>query len=156
MHRGSDIKVAIEVKLSEAILGAKKNVEFSFMDVCPECDAVGATEFNSCADCAGAGFLYSQQGHAQMMSICSSCGGKGNVALNSCKTCKGKRTVATTRMLNVTIPAGIKHGQKMALNGQGQKGRNGGPPGDVFLILQVSYPTNLTKEQEDYLRKLDE
>ena len=154
-RRGASIKLGVSVTLSEAILGTKRVLDLSFVDACPECDAAGATEFDSCGDCAGSGFQFSQQGNAQMVSTCRGCGGVGKFSLNVCSTCKGKRTVPATKSLSVSIPAGIKHGQKMSLGGQGQRGQHGGPPGDVLLIIQVEYPEDLTDEQKDFLRGLD-
>lgn len=155
-RRGADIRAGVEVTLSEAVLGAKKTLDFSFMDSCLECQGAGATEFDVCKICNGAGLQQKQNGNMSTMFTCRSCGGVGKFSLNTCNSCNGECMVSTDKSLTVTIPTGVKHGQKMALGQQGQRGRNGGPPGNLVLIIHVVYPKDLTDEQKEFLRSLDE
>lgn len=156
-QRGTDLRVRLGVSLAEAILGGKKTIELSFQDSCSDCDGEGATKFDVCEPCSGKGMTFHNlQGNMQVTQTCRSCGGIGKFPLDSCEVCKGQAVVFVTRSLSVSIPAGIKHGQKMSLRGQGPKGSRGGPSGDIIIMIQVSYPSNLNKEQQDFLRGLDE
>lgn len=155
-QRGTDLMTELVVPLSEAVLGAKRKLRISFTSPCPDCRGSGATEFDICGDCNGEGVKASNYGsNMRTLSPCRSCGGVGKFPLNVCSECSGNCSVSVDKSLDVTIPAGIHHGQRMALRGQGPAGLNGGPSGDVVLSIRVKYPKNLTGEQQDFLRGLD-
>lgn len=154
-RRGSDVRLNYEIPLSSAILGGTDEIEFKITDNCPECKGQGASEFDVCGGCGGMGMSSTQQGNVFNMHTCRECGGVGKFPLDSCNECKGRKVISASRRLKVNIPPGIKHGQRLALRGQGQLGVGGGPPGDVYLMINVKYPQNLTDEQKDFFRRLD-
>jgi molecular chaperone DnaJ len=155
-RRGATITMGMAVSLSEALLGGKRRVDFSFDDVCVGCGGAGATDFDACEECGGQGFQSSSSGgNVHTLSTCRACGGVGKFPLNVCSECSGRRMVHKNKSLEVTIPEGVHHNQKVALRGQGPQGMNGGPPGDIVLVIQVRYPQNLTEEQKRLLRELD-
>ncbi len=155
-QKGPNLTRELVVSLSEAILGAKRKLRISFTGPCPDCRGSGATEFDTCGDCNGEGVHAANHGgNMRTLSTCRSCGGVGKFPLNVCPECSGNCSVSVDRSLDVTVPAGIHHGQRMALRDQGPSGLNGGPPGDVVLSIRVKYPKNLTEEQQNFLRGLD-
>jgi molecular chaperone DnaJ len=154
-QRGADISIKYPVTLSSVILGAKKHIDISITDACPECDGSGSTKFDTCEDCGGKGMKESVHNNMRMVNSCRSCGGMGRFALDTCTGCNGRKMVSATRSFDVTIPAGISHGQRLALRGQGQSGTNGGPPGDAYLTVLVVYPSDLTEKEKTFLRSLD-
>jgi len=153
--RGGDVHLTLSVKLSEAVLGATRTINFTLSEACGDCSGAGATEFDICSDCKGTGLVSVQREQLIINSTCRACGGVGKFALNTCNGCSGKKTVKSPRSLQVAIPAGIKHNRQLAFQGQGCRGVNGGPPGDVFISMDVGYPKNLTEEQKEFLRGLD-
>lgn len=154
-QRGGDITHPLDVVLSEAILGARRKLSFTLRDACSTCGGKGATTFDSCAVCFGHGFVAQEHGTMRTVSTCRDCGGVGKFATDVCSECAGDRFITRAKVLDVVIPAGVRHGQKIALRGQGQAGIDGGPPGDVFLQVRVVYPKELTDEQKEFLRSLD-
>ncbi len=156
-QRGSNIEIQLPVKLSTAMLGGEKKLQFVLTDHCSPCSGRGATKFDVCSVCEGRGMVARQVSENTITSLtCRDCGGVGKFPLDTCEDCNGRGSASATRDLNVIIPAGIRHGERIAVKGQGQSGRNEGPPGDIHLIILVEYPTGLTQEQQDFLRKLDE
>lgn len=155
-RRGADVRLVVPVKLSEAILGATRQLDLTLNEACGDCQGKGATEFDVCTQCNGMGAQTFQRDNMFTTTTCRGCGGVGRFALNSCGKCEGKRSVAVNRTLKVRIPPGIRHGQQLALRGQGPAGVNGGGRGDVFVVADITYPHNLTDEQKDFLRSLDD
>ena len=117
---------------------------------CPGCDGTGTISLDiqflpdveiTCPDCGGRGFVIRQQrtpfGVMQTQQPCSRCGGKGKLVKNPCKVCHGSGKVATKKTLEVSIPMGIDDDQSFALRGMGDAGANGGPSGDVIVMVTV-------------------
>jgi len=154
-RRGADIQTGFKISLSVAILGGKREIQMRFVDPCEACGGSGGASFDTCGTCSGSGMISQNRGGMFVGSTCRDCGGVGQFVLKACDACSGRKTVPRTSKLAVTIPAGIKNGQRMALRGQGQRGVKGGPPGDVVLFIDVQYPTNLTDEQKEFIRGLD-
>ena len=154
-QRGSDISIKYPVTLASAILGVSEHVDIGITDNCTDCNATGATKFDVCEECNGLGVSEFTENNMRMAISCRACGGMGKFALNVCDGCGGKKVSPATRSFDVTIPAGVHHGQRLALRGQGQSGVNGGPPGDAYITVLVVYPSNLTSEEETFLRGLD-
>jgi molecular chaperone DnaJ len=156
-RRGNNISMNMQVSLSEAVLGAKKKVQFSFRDLCNACGSRGYTKYDTCERCSGAGMTVVDNGsNMRMMSTCPDCKGAGEFQLDSCGECKGHKTVEANRDITATVPSKINHGSVLRLSGLGQSGAFGGPPGDMLLTILVKYPDSLTEEQEEFFRTLDE
>ena len=143
-RRGADIRVSLVLSFMEAGHGCKKTVSVSRQDTCPECHGTGAapgTSPETCPDCGGRGFVIRQQrtpfGVMQTQQPCSRCGGKGKLVKNPCKVCHGSGKVAAKKTLEVSIPMGIDDDQSFALRGMGDAGANGGPSGDVIVMVTV-------------------
>lgn len=152
---GDDILVRVSLTFEEAVFGCKKEVSFGKIQKCSDCSGTGAekgTSAERCSRCNGTGTIRVQQrtvlGMMQSTSSCPECGGTGKIIKKPCQNCKGKGLVKITKKLEVSIPAGIDDGQRIALRGQGHEGRNGGMPGD--LIIQVSVRQHPIFERDGY------
>ena len=154
-QRGADINIKFPVTLSAAVLGAKEHIDVQITDSCDGCSGNGATKFDTCELCKGSGVTQFVQNNMQMSVSCRSCGGMGRFALDVCGKCNGAKAIPVVRSLDVTIPAGVMHGQRLALRGQGQSGVNSGPRGDAYIVILLAYPTDLSPEEQEFLRGLD-
>ena len=140
---GDDIGVRVVLSFEEAAFGCKREVSFARVQKCDDCSGSGAKKGTSpekCTKCGGRGTVTVQQrtafGMMQSTKACPDCGGSGKIIKTPCENCRGKGYVKINKKLEVTIPAGIDDGQRIALRYQGNEGRNGGVSGD--LIIQVS------------------
>ena len=143
-RKGQDIRVRITLSFDEAVHGCKKNITITRQQQCSECKGTGAepgTSPETCPDCGGRGYTIRQQrtpfGVMQSQQPCMRCGGKGKLVKNPCKCCHGSGKVSTKKTLEVTIPMGIDDDQSFALRGMGDAGTNGGPAGDVIVMVTV-------------------
>ena len=143
-RKGQDIRVRITLSFDEAVHGCKKNITITRQQECTECHGSGCAAGSSpetCPDCGGRGFVIRQQrtpfGVMQTQQPCSRCGGKGKLVKNPCKVCHGSGKVAAKKTLEVSIPMGIDDDQSFALRGMGDAGTNGGPAGDVIVMVTV-------------------
>ena len=143
-RKGQDIRVRITLSFDEAVHGCKKNITITRQQECTECHGSGCaagTSPETCPDCGGRGFVIRQQrtpfGVMQTQQPCSRCGGKGKLVKNPCKVCHGSGKTATKKTLEVSIPMGIDDDQSFALRGMGDAGTNGGPSGDVIVMVTV-------------------
>ena len=153
--RGGDILQRVTISFEEAAFGCKKDINFGRVEKCPECDATGAkkgSKVDTCPTCHGTGQIRVSQrtplGMFQTTKTCDDCHGTGKKISEPCTYCRGKGYVKVTKKLEVTIPAGIDDGQKIAIRSQGDTGRNGGPSGD--LIVQVSVRPHPIFERDGY------
>lgn len=154
-QRGSDISIKFPVTLGTAVLGSKEHIEVQITDACDGCSGNGATKFDTCEECKGSGATQFSERGMHMSVSCRSCGGMGRFALDVCGKCNGNKVIPTVRSLDITIPPGVMHGQRLSLRGQGQSGTNSGPRGDAHIVILVVYPTDLSSEEQDFLRGLD-
>ncbi len=154
--RGDDITSYLTITFQEAIFGCQKSVEISRDVKCSDCKGTGAangTAFNTCPNCGGKGFTIEQQmsffGQTQVQRTCSTCGGKGKIITEKCKICRGKGFVKIKTNITVKVPAGIDHNQVLTYRGEGQPGLNGGPSGDVNIVINVVNDTLFQREGYD-------
>ena len=141
---GADLKYDLGITLEEAYAGIVTKMEVPRSEACPACKGTGArkgTSPVSCPRCDGTGELRQvrRTGFMQTVSImpCDRCGGTGKVIEDPCGECGGTGRVRRTRKVELSIPAGVDDGQFLRLQGQGEAGRNGGPPGDLYIIIRV-------------------
>ena len=143
-QRGSDTQTSVTISFEEAAKGCEREVQFSRIEVCDECHGSGAAPGSSpktCPECHGRGQVTSQQrtpfGVIQTQKACSRCGGRGTIIENPCKKCHGAGRVRKPVKITVKIPAGIDDRQIINARGQGNKGVNGGPAGDLRVAINV-------------------
>lgn len=143
-RRGSDIQSGVTISFEEAAKGCRRTVDVPRIEVCDVCSGSGAAKGSSpqtCPDCGGRGQVTTQQrtpfGVISSSKACSRCGGKGTIIANPCPKCKGNGRIRRSVKIEVNIPAGIDDGQIFNVRGQGNKGVNGGPAGDLRVGVNV-------------------
>ncbi len=152
-QRGSDIQANLTISFDEAAKGCKKTVDVQRIEVCSECSGSGAakgTQTQTCPDCNGRGQVSTQQrtllGVMQVQKPCPRCGGKGHIIPTPCPKCRGTGRVRTPTKIEVNIPAGIDDRQAINIRGQGNKGMNGGPAGDLRVGVNVRNHPYFTRD----------
>ena len=144
LRKGADVRVPLTLSFMEAVHGCTKTISITRRETCPDCNGSGAargTSPETCPDCGGRGYVMRQMrtpfGVMQSQQPCQRCGGKGKFVKNPCTHCHGTGKVGVKKSLEVRIPAGVDDDQSVALRGQGDAGLNGGPNGDVIVLLNV-------------------
>ncbi len=142
--RGSDLRLDLEIEFEEAIFGAEKEVEIAHLETCNVCSGKGAEPGSSpitCNTCGGAGQVqHSTQtilGSFTQVSTCPHCQGSGQMISNPCKNCSGQGRKNVPKIINVRIPKGVDNNTKLRVNSEGDAGKNGGPSGDLYIILYI-------------------
>ena len=153
--RGDDIGARISVSFEEAAFGVKREISYNRICRCPDCSGSGAAKGSkpeTCSKCHGSGRMRVLQrlGGMQFQSEapCDACRGSGKIIKNPCTNCRGTGLIRVNKTLEVSVPAGIDDGERIALRGQGNDGKNGGPAGD--LILQVMVKPHAIFERDGY------
>ncbi len=139
--RGSDLRYNLRVTLEEAFSGLQKTINVPAAVACSACDGSGAeggVEPTTCPTCSGMGKVRAQQGFFTVERTCPTCSGLGQIIKNPCKSCGGAGRVEKERALSVNIPAGVETGTRIRLAGEGEAGMRGGPPGDLYIFVEVS------------------
>jgi molecular chaperone DnaJ len=149
---GSDLRYDLTITLAEAVTGVTRAIHFPTLVRCATCAGSGAepgSEPERCPECNGSGEKrrVSQTILGQMVNItaCPRCNGEGRIVSNPCHTCRGDGRVREDRKLEVSVPAGIESGQRIALEGQGEAGPRGGPPGDLYVMVSVRDEPDLVR-----------
>jgi molecular chaperone DnaJ len=140
-ERGADLEAHVSISFDQAIAGAQVPLQVPMHTTCETCHGTGAkpgTTPSVCPRCEGRGIETQGQGMFSISQPCSLCGGSGTVIEDPCPTCHGTGAVRSVKRLRVNIPAGVRDGSRIRLPGKGEPGRRGGPPGDLYLITQVS------------------
>lgn len=143
-RRGEDTQSTITISFEEAAKGCKKKIKVQRIETCPDCGGSGAKAGSSpktCPDCNGRGQVNVTQrtpfGTIQSVKTCPKCGGKGNIVDDPCNKCRGGGRVRKNRELEINIPAGIDDRQVISVRGEGNRGVNGGPAGDLHVTVFV-------------------
>jgi molecular chaperone DnaJ len=140
VFRGADLRYEIELELDQAVFGHSLELELPKLDECGTCHGTGAAKGSqpvTCETCDGNGQVRVSQGFFQLQQTCPRCRGMGTVVKNPCDTCLGQGRVRRAKKLSVKIPAGVDSGDRIRLTGEGEAGRNGGPPGDLYVEVRV-------------------
>ncbi len=140
VQRGSDLRFDLEITLEEAAAGKEAKVSIPRLHTCDECSGSGAkpgTSPETCIGCGGAGQTRYQQGFFSVMRTCPNCAGRGQVIKDPCDSCRGAGRVEKEKTLEIKIPAGVETGSRLRMSGEGESGPNGGPAGDLFVVLHV-------------------
>src|SRR5438067_1708114 len=138
--RGADLRYELELELPQAVLGHQAEIEVARLAECEVGHGRGAAKGGhpaTCDTCGGAGQVRISQGFFQLQQTCPRCRGTGTIVRNPCDSCLGQGRVRRTRKLSVKVPAGVDNGDRVRLAGEGEAGRNGGPPGDLYVEVHV-------------------
>ena len=139
--RGADLRFNLRVTMEEAFSGIQKTINVPTAVACSACNGTGAEgggEPATCPTCSGMGKVRAQQGFFTIERTCPTCSGLGQIIKNPCNTCGGQGRVERDRALNVNIPAGVETGTRIRLSGEGEAGMRGGPPGDLYIFVEIA------------------
>ncbi|QZO75837.1 molecular chaperone DnaJ [Helcococcus kunzii] len=142
--RGEDIQEHVHISFKEAVSGIEKEIKYKRYKKCPTCEGTGAkpgTQKKTCSQCGGTGQTRTTQstpfGQFSTVNTCSRCGGTGQEIEHECETCHGNGRVPKDAKVKIKIPSGISNGDVIPVRGQGHEGENGGPAGDLYIVVSV-------------------
>jgi molecular chaperone DnaJ len=154
-ERGGDVRYDLEIDLEDAARGLEKEISIGKEENCPACKGTGARSggLTTCAACGGTGEVRNvqRQGFAQFISIstCPRCRGRGRVVEKPCETCNGSGKIKVNKTLSVRIPPGVDAGSRLRVAGEGGAGERGGPPGDLYVMINVREHEFFRREGND-------
>jgi len=139
-YQGDDYQYRTEISLEEAVRGTKINIDIPVVENCTTCNGSGAkpgTSPTNCKHCGGTGQVRMQQGFFSIQQTCPYCRGQGKVIESPCPDCRGQGKIKRNTKLAITIPPGVDTGSQIRISGKGGAGTNGGPNGDLYIIIVV-------------------
>jgi molecular chaperone DnaJ len=140
-RRGEDLQYEMKLTLEDAAKGVETKVQIPRLETCERCDGSGSepgTQRETCDTCRGRGEIRMSQGFLTVARPCPKCHGEGQVNKHPCKTCRGEGRQRVDRLLQVKIPAGIEDGMQLRLTGEGGGGLQGGPAGDLYVLVRIA------------------
>lgn len=161
-RRGADLQYRLDLTFEEAVFGAEKEIEITRDEVCSTCNGSGAepgTSPQRCTTCNGTGEVRQVRqtilGSMVQVATCPTCNGQGETIATPCHNCQGRGLERITRKKVVSIPAGVDTGTQIRLAGEGQPGLNGGPHGNLYIVIQVKQHKYFRRRDNDVLLDLD-
>ena len=139
-ERGENVEYVVEIPFETAVTGGKISIEVPITEECATCHGGGAAPgsgTHKCPECNGAGTIAFGQGGFQVKRPCPNCLGRGQIPDQPCPTCGGSGVVRQSRTIQVTVPEATDDGTKVRIGGQGERGRQGGPAGDLVITFKV-------------------
>lgn len=159
---GDDLRLDIEIDFEQAVFGCEKEIKFDHLELCPECGGTGAEKGSqpvTCPTCHGTGqvkqVMRTPLGSIAQIVSCPDCHGKGKKISSPCKACKGHGKVQKEKKLTIKIPAGVDNMSKIRVSREGDAGTNGGPAGDLYVVLHVKASDYFKREGNDVYSRLD-
>jgi molecular chaperone DnaJ len=152
VFRGADLRYNLEISLEDAARGTETRIRIPALEECETCHGSGAkpgTQPTSCTTCGGHGQVRMQQGFFSIQQTCPRCHGTGKMVANPCGTCSGSGRIKKHKTLAVKIPAGVDEGDRIRLSGEGEAGVNGGPSGDLYVVIQIKPHNVFTRDHND-------
>ncbi len=135
-RRGADLRYDLDVDFEVAAMGGERSIRVPKYKGCEACGGLGGDR-ELCQPCNGYGQVHLQQGFFRISRACDSCGGSGQRVRNACAECRGSGRLETVQTLKVRIPAGVDSGVRLRLSEEGEAGYEGGPAGDLYVVLNV-------------------
>jgi len=151
-ERGSDLQYDLTVSFLEAVFGAEKEMVVPKLEACEHCGGTGVEPGHQpevCATCGGRGQVSRSQGFFHISTTCPRCRGRGQYISHPCRSCSGAGRLEQRKKLKVNIPAGVDTGMRLRLSGEGEASINGGPPGDLYVLLTVEAHDHFERQGED-------
>lgn len=143
-QQGNDLQYSMVLEFEEAIFGKEMDIRIPKEETCETCHGSGAkpgTKVDTCSHCHGSGQLNQEQntpfGRVVNRRVCHYCNGSGKIVKEKCNTCHGNGRVKKNKKIHINIPAGIDEGQQIRVAGKGEPGINGGPAGDLYVVIHV-------------------
>ncbi|ABG03754.1 Chaperone DnaJ [Rubrobacter xylanophilus DSM 9941] len=153
-RRGEDVTVSVNLRFKDALEGVTTRVSVPVEAVCEACRGTGAapgTVPRRCPRCDGRGMRSRDQGLFAFSEPCSACGGRGTVIDSPCSACGGGGRVRMNRRVTVRVPPGARDGMKIRVPGRGSAGRDGGPPGDLYVVTRVEEHPVFKRRGDDFV-----
>lgn len=139
--RGEDLRYNLDLTFEEAVFGTEKKIKVPRQGLCDTCQGTGCKPGSSprtCSSCRGRGQVSFQQGFFNVSRTCTQCRGEGTIITDPCTACNGQGRVRRFHTLSLKIPPGVDTGSRLKLRGEGESGASGGPPGDLYVVIQVA------------------
>jgi molecular chaperone DnaJ len=139
-ERGADLRYDLKVSFREAAFGLKTKIKIPRQETCTTCEGRGTAKGKSpvaCPTCHGTGQVRYQQGFFSISRTCGQCHGGGKIIRDPCEACHGRGVVRREKVLEIKIPAGVDNGARLRVQGEGEAGAQGGPPGDLYVAIYV-------------------
>jgi len=140
VQRGADLRYDLELSFEEAAFGTTTRIKVPRHETCSECSGGGAQKGSgpiTCTTCNGYGQVRFQQGFFSITRTCNHCHGTGQIIKNRCTLCHGEGRMVREKTIELKIPAGVDNGSKLRISGEGDAGEKAGPPGDLYVVLNV-------------------
>jgi molecular chaperone DnaJ len=140
VRQGADLRYDLDISFKDAVFGTKEEIQFLHNESCQGCKGSGAAkgaERKTCPTCQGSGQIRHTQSFFSVASTCPSCRGQGFIIERPCPECGGSGTQKKRIKIAVTIPAGVENGRRLVIPRQGDAGQNGGPAGDLYVIIRI-------------------
>jgi molecular chaperone DnaJ len=155
--RGEDLQYELKITLEEAASGLETKLQIPRLETCDGCSGTGSeagSHKTPCDACGGRGEVRMTHGFLTVARPCPKCQGEGQINRNPCRSCRGEGRQRTERALSVKIPAGIEDGMQLRLTGEGSGGLNGGPPGDLYVLVRIREHAMFARTGSDLLCEL--
>jgi molecular chaperone DnaJ len=152
VFRGADLRYNLEVSLEQAARGTETKIRIPTMETCETCKGSGAkagTHPKTCETCKGSGTVRISQGFFSIQQTCPTCHGTGKMVTDPCASCRGAGRLKKHKTLAVKIPSGVDEGDRIRLSGEGEAGVNGGPPGDLYVVIHLKAHSVFQREGDD-------
>jgi len=160
-RKGSDLRYDLTIEFEEAAFGAEKTINLPRWETCSACEGTGAkrgTHPETCPRCRGTGQVAHTQrtplGHFQTIRTCPDCHGEGKIIRQPCLECNGKGKVKKTKKVQIKVPAGVDTGSRLRMAGEGEAGELGGPPGDLYIYINVKPHKFFVRHEDDIYYEL--
>jgi molecular chaperone DnaJ len=153
-QRGDDLRYDLELDFEAAASGCEREITVSKPETCEVCHGAGAeagSQRRTCATCGGRGQVISSRGIFSIAQTCPHCQGAGRVVEKPCRTCRGSGRREKSSKIKLRIPAGVDTGARLRSAGNGEAGRHGGPPGDLYVVLHVRPHDIFQRDGDDLL-----
>ncbi len=153
-RQGKSLRYDLEMTLEKAYYGIEKEIVFNKLESCHTCEGSGmkpGSQPQTCSTCQGRGQVIRSQGFFQVSTTCPTCRGGGQIISDPCTECSGGGKIRVERKVNVKIPPGVDTGSQLRLTGEGQPGENGGPPGDLFVVVHIEDHAFFAREEEELI-----
>jgi molecular chaperone DnaJ len=152
VYRGADLRYNLEITLEHAARGTETKIRIPTMETCETCKGSGAkpgTSPKTCETCHGSGNVRVSQGFFSIQQNCPTCHGTGRMVTDPCASCRGAGRIKKHKTLSVKIPAGVDEGDRIRLSGEGEAGVNGGPPGDLYVVIHLKEHSVFHRDGDD-------
>ncbi|MBF0474567.1 MAG: molecular chaperone DnaJ [Deltaproteobacteria bacterium] len=149
---GNDLESRLSLDFIEAIKGVTTRISLNRLQPCSVCGASGldpGVTGDTCPECQGTGQANVGDGPVKFMRACPRCSGSGRINQKPCTACRGLGQLEETEQLSVTIPPGVDNGSKVRVTGKGEPGQHGGPPGNLYLIIEINPHPLITRKGDD-------